>query len=144
MVLSANKNHFCNFSRNCRISFLSHSAFLFFFSFSRKSLRNKKENFCICQPYSELILIFRSIPPEMAKQMNRTVVDRIQIYKDIHQLIIFMSSDHAAESGKEKEKARPEVQTIIENFFGGRLQITVRCHSCSKDSVREDYFTHLG
>lgn len=55
-----------------------------------------------------------------------------------------MSSDHAAESGKEKEKARPEVQTIIENFFGGRLQITVRCHSCSKDSVREDYFTHLG
>ncbi|XP_023336590.1 ubiquitin carboxyl-terminal hydrolase 38-like [Eurytemora carolleeae] len=53
-------------------------------------------------------------------------------------------SDHAAESGKEKEKTRPEVQTIIENFFGGRLQITVRCHSCSKDSVREDYFTHLG
>ena len=80
----------------------------------------------------------------MGKQMNPTVVDRIQIYKNIHQLIIFMSSEHAAESGKEKEKARPEVQTIIENFFGGRLQITVRCHSCSKDSVREDYFTHLG
>ena len=59
-------------------------------------------------------------------------------------MIIIVSSDHAAESVKEKEKARPEIQTIIENFFGGRLQITVRCHSCSKDSVREDYFTHLG
>ena len=59
-------------------------------------------------------------------------------------MIIIVSSDHAAESVKEKEKARPEIQTIIENFFGGRLQITVRCHSCSKDSIREDYFTHLG